>query len=332
MKRSAEVLALGAAAALTVAACGGRVNGGGTPDEGDKGAAPSVGGEGDAGPGSQSRGGRDSKGAGGSGGNRRNGEMGRRDPASGGRDVEAGGTASGGNTAVASSGGASVSPVDAGQSSQITEVWVGQIAHPITFSEYFRSVTKPQHVVMVLAGSIGSIVFGEDPPPPKATDPDVFYPPLKPEDYPDWQSIDGFPLNGFPYTLLDLRVEDGRLTASISMDELWLDWCALQPKTYEWPYDGGGYLCSPSSADVDDHAGVTIESLAKADLCNFGWPENNICRCDQSACRANMEIHRCQLDLAFTNNLYEGQVWSSSGAGAGASGVWLDGVRLSRVK
>jgi hypothetical protein len=89
----------------------------------------------------------------------------------------------------------------------------------------------------------GSIVFGQGAPPPPATDPAAFYPPTDPAQADRWSFPLQGPYDGFAYSLLDVRLDATGLAADFSTSELWRDWCALQPKTFQ--AKPSGFACAP---------------------------------------------------------------------------------------
>lgn len=234
----------------------------------------------------------------------------------------------GGSAAAAGSAGSIGGQGDAGPSGGPTsEVWVGLVQHAVTFPESTpENFGVPQHVVLVIthasSGDTGSIVFGENPPPPKATDPEAYYPPGFAWD--SWNSLEQQPVNGATYTALEMRWEGNRLTFHYATGELWRDWCALQPKTYWTLY---GFSCSP-----EERSGafpVAAPLFPKSDLCSPIW---GICECNPASCHAYLDRYNSYswyIDVQKSGDTMEGEVMTESGGG---SGVWTLGIRLHRVR
>jgi hypothetical protein len=180
-------------------------------------------------------------------------------------------------------------------------------------------------------GTSGSVVFGDREPPPAATDPSAFYPPLGSFDPLWYEALIEAPFNGFPYTLLDLDIRDGRLTASIGPGELWHDWCALQPKSQP-PSTYDGYVCGAVFKPQIDTSQATDPPDMRV-LCDgdngHGGTYAKICNCDLVSCRANLDAYRWRLDLELKDGAYEGEFAAASGD---IGGVWAPGVRLRRVQ
>jgi hypothetical protein len=216
-----------------------------------------------------------------------------------------------------------------------TEVWVGQVARQVTIQDTQGiDALTPEHVVLVLStnqtGTSGSVVFGDREPPPAATDPSAFYPPMGSFDPLWYEELIEEPFNGFPYTLVDLELKDGRLTASIGPGELWHDWCALQPKSDSPTYDG--YVCGGVFKPQIDASQATDPPDMRV-LCDGkdgrGGTYAKICNCDLVSCRANLDAYPWRLDLELKDGAYEGEFAATFGD---VGGVWAPGVRLRRVR
>jgi hypothetical protein len=82
------------------------------------------------------------------------------------------------------------------------------------------------------------VVFGDAPPPPSPTDPNVGYPPdfhFSPYAVPDYYYAEGF-----AYSFGFAAWSPGLLQFGIRENELWSDWCAMQT-----PIDDSG-ICLPN--------------------------------------------------------------------------------------
>jgi hypothetical protein len=196
------------------------------------------------------------------------------------------------------------------------QVWVGETTSWVTYPDPV-TFDRPEHVVLVLnpegSKDRGSIVLGDRPPPPPATDPDAFYPPIDGDGYSIANFLKQFPLEGQPYTLLDVWQTDARLTFQINPFELWKDWCRLQTRCSTGP-----------SPEMDGHA------PRKSDLCGYGDPV--VCTCEDSVCSwTSMQpaFWSFTIDLELRGALLEGQVLAGGGS---PSGLYTLGMRLTRVK
>ena len=87
----------------------------------------------------------------------------------------------------------------------------------------------------------GMVVFGDGPPPPPVSDPNVGYPP----DYLSWPSIDQYYAEGFAYSFSAIS-SPWVLHFAIDKNQLWSDWCARQT-----PVDASG-TCLPNWQGAHD--------------------------------------------------------------------------------
>jgi hypothetical protein len=216
-------------------------------------------------------------------------------------------------------------------------VWVGEVEHAVTAIENSGPAAGPEHVVLVLSeadgGVSGSIVFGDHSPPPPATNPDAFYPPITPAPIGALQTGQFIallqePFDGDPYSLFDVRQTATRITFEILPAELWKGWCALQTMTYDAPEantsNDGKFTCAPGSSAIDN------PEVGKAGLCLAGGIGSGLpCLCDQTSCHADLtgngDIET--FDLELNDGLLEGVMPSFS-----PSGIWGYGVKLHRVE
>jgi hypothetical protein len=87
----------------------------------------------------------------------------------------------------------------------------------------------------------GTVVLGNSPPPPPATDPDVGYPAHPPgATWLDWllkydEYTPPFFQEGFSYSAQETTFDGVRLQIAIASGELWKDWCRLQTQRYVNP-------------------------------------------------------------------------------------------------
>ena len=236
-------------------------------------------------------------------------------------------TGRGSTRSVVDAGPDAPAPLDAGRDAarladaargDRVEVWVGQVEHKITSLGDHGPDAPPEHVVLALfdrdglAG--GSIVFGSGPEPPKATDPNSFYPPLTPastREEQEWQVNDmtGRPFDGQPYSLFNVHKTGMRLTFEVMPHELWKDWCSLQPNgcavftPSSTPEEGPDYLC---------------------------LMYNHPCFCTDKSCHADLtSVWLVWLvDLEFRGDSLEGLTYRMDSG----TGIWSDGVKLRRVQ
>jgi hypothetical protein len=211
-------------------------------------------------------------------------------------------------------------------------VWVGQIEHAITARDDTGPAAPPQHVVMVVvqaSGTLaGSIVFGDAPPFPTATDPNAFYPPITPLGPPEAREGELFdlvrnPFDGQPYSFFYVNHTDTRLMFEVVPAELWKDWCAMQPKTYpSRRLPSQPWVCAVHS---------TLQSNPEFDqdaLCNGNGDAKSPCVCDEKSCHADtMNPNDWNVDLALQGESLEGLAYSYGSAG----GIWSHGMKLRRI-
>lgn len=216
-----------------------------------------------------------------------------------------------------------------------TQVWVGEIDRTVTFEiPLIPDSPEPEHVVLVLKGSDdvdqGSLVIGSDPPPPKATDPNVFYPPLTLQDGGAGteevaRELMSSPYDGFPYSLLALDRTETSVTFQIAPAELYTDWCALQTHITVSAFED---MLACGRADVtlnEDY--YQSHDLDTAYLCDGNG--YSACRCDQTGCHALTEAPgvRWTISLGAQNGLLEGQMWELLG-----SSQIMPNLRLKRLR
>lgn len=134
--------------------------------------------------------------------------------------------------------------------------------------------------------SSGYVVLGAGTAPPPATDPNIGYPP----NFDIWGPPHHYP--GFRYTLQKVSVSSERVRFSISLGELWREWCALQTPRQHGP---DRYGCLPNLGYRGGHADAGCAQLddrgqnpipvdcGKLHLCTHG----QVCVCNAKECVAN---------------------------------------------
>ena len=171
----------------------------------------------------------------------------------------------------------------------------------------------------------GQMQFGNAPPLPPATDPEVGYPagianpdvftrPVQP---------------GFAYSLRTARLDAKRLRTSIDRLELWGGWCALQkPVVADWGLTG--YGCLPNwgwQQGLPDNCGqpepqtgkLVVVDCGKLQLCAI----SSVCSCTAQSC-TTVSLDDVKLDVVFAGDALDGSI-------AGLSSVPVN-VHLSRQK
>jgi hypothetical protein len=184
-------------------------------------------------------------------------------------------------------------------------LWVGE-----TEKEF--ACTTSRRVVIEIATApesnraFGVVVFGEGEPPTPAQDPDIGY--LSEDDSFGEQCHDGFPTEGFPYTILEGYVNDNsRFHFRIGVVEVYQSWCTLQTSYYS-EYDATQYRCLPNlnreeeRACQDENAECPVD-YHKFRLCGMFGP----CICSQDGCVANMN-RTLRFDFIIEDSQIEGIV------------------------
>lgn len=214
-------------------------------------------------------------------------------------------------------GGASAFDTSVDLTSAETQVWVGEVDGTVSFGLPLTDEDHPvpEHVVLVLKGDAadpGSLVIGGDPPPPKATDPSVFYPPLTGEDpdgtYTVAEELLARPYDGFPYSLLALDRTETTITFQIAPAELYTHWCALQTHITSSAFQYGLPTCGRAdlTSRLDYYESHDPNPVYLCDGNGF-----SACECDKTSCHARIDAPatRWTLSLGAQNGLLEGQMW-----------------------
>jgi hypothetical protein len=168
----------------------------------------------------------------------------------------------------------------------------------------------------------GTIFFGQGTPPPPATDPNVGYP----ADFLDQTRANGYGSNegwvyiadGYGYAFEAGSFEAQRLQFTVSLAQLWSDWCALQAS----PGPGfgpcftttSGARGSTLSADLQvctvtnyDHTQDLVVDCSKLLMCD-GF---DICMCTTSGCGTGNA--GAAFDLFMTGTTMSGSVRMARG-------------------
>jgi len=169
---------------------------------------------------------------------------------------------------------------------------------------------------------------------PPATNPDAMYPPELASDDPT-SGFSGFGpplLNGFAFTILDGRSQDGRAHIELSARQPWEGWCGLQPvyadtvnpSTYgclpNWPAMGSPANLASSACFVTDPAtnrNVSV-NCGKLFLCTMA----RVCSCNQARCIAAQNADTI-LELTFD---------ATAGSGTFSGTMRNSDVLLTRVQ
>jgi hypothetical protein len=133
----------------------------------------------------------------------------------------------------------------------------------------------------------GSFLYGELNAPPRATDPNVGYPP---EPW-GWNRPPRSVRLGFPYEVAG-GARATTLRISISPFEIWKDWCAMQPPVFDldgnvYPTcveNASGHRNDDGTCTFETDRGPVIYSGGKCDLCRMGPAA--VCSCTDAGCEA----------------------------------------------
>ena len=149
-------------------------------------------------------------------------------------------------------------------------------------------------------GPCGTITWGDAEPPEPATDPNAEY--LEAGlSYKNPRRVDGF-----AYTLLDIKLDGPRLRFTSSVVQAYESWCALQ--TPEWVPSLDLYSCGPNvDARVTDghcfQADDTEVNCVRLGTCNSLAPP---CVCDAERCQASDAVPGEQFDLRLDGDAASG--------------------------
>jgi hypothetical protein len=200
--------------------------------------------------------------------------------------------------------GAPLPPV-AEHASDFVGVWVGAADDPLALQSnaddappLFRFPSGSPRIRLELSVAdgarlpfpSGTLTFGDAPPPPLATDPDVGYPVEPDVSLPAQFSDDSLrpPVEGFAYTATDVGVPrdvaalddedfyeeglsiDGKIELSFDPAEVFESWCALQ--TAE--------TCTPDQMSVDEAGNCTYgKALIPTDCLKASQCSSAVCTC-----------------------------------------------------
>ena len=142
----------------------------------------------------------------------------------------------------------------------------------------------------------GVVVFGDAPPPPTPTDPDLGFPQ-------GWTLTERVE-EGFRYTIVSGLREGDRVRVAIDARQLWADWCPLQTPFPLSTSPGSGFSCVPnlgfSVRDMDCRLGPDPETgveepidCTKLDLCLHA----QVCLCEESGCFVAPGVDEIVFDL-----------------------------------
>lgn len=190
--------------------------------------------------------------------------------------------------------------------SSLVGVWLSQYDDPEPGS-IVRLVIQEAPDGVGFIGSITDACFKEscdyiEEPPPKAVDPNTSYPPSIETD--DLLSLQTNFYTGFSYSIFDGRVEGGRISFWISMNELWRDWCALQTSYRVQMDERVEYFCleEPVSIDRDDIPPIT-DFNAKELLCSAN---GSVCKCNKDGCTAYYRDAIRSFDMLIDGGVMQG--------------------------
>lgn len=153
----------------------------------------------------------------------------------------------------------------------------------------------------------GYAVFGEGAAPPPATNPDAGYP----EDMDPLQLVTQMSEfeGGVRYPLHDVIVQDRRIRSSMSMNDLWQDWCRLQQpvRVLETDSTSDDYALMPYNYSAK-HGDVCIlldsagTPRGQVDCEKLLLHESRVCICAATTCEPNLSANRVDLDAALQSN------------------------------
>ena len=170
------------------------------------------------------------------------------------------------------------------------QVWLGHLVDQ-HFSDGSDALTMT--IDFAPGGQVtGSLLLGDGALLRPPTDPNVGYPPGN-------QGVVTL-VEGFPYTILDGRLNGSHLTFDVSEYEVWTGWCALQTAYLVWQGSDSGppdvYECLPPGPDGGAvGAGpmgceiATVDAAATPIDCGWlklcgGFAGFGVCRCSATGC------------------------------------------------
>jgi hypothetical protein len=115
------------------------------------------------------------------------------------------------------------------------------------------------------------------------------------------------PWPGFAYTVVRAAGCDASFRFSVSTNELWQNWCALQTPIYSPDIDSWGCAIRGSGGSSDSTTCTVMAQsgaratypLWKCTACGVFSSDGGVCACDQNACSANMTATQV-LNLAYS--------------------------------
>jgi hypothetical protein len=139
----------------------------------------------------------------------------------------------------------------------------------------------------------GTVLLGDGALLSPPSDPNVGYPPGALS--PNYSIQLGF-FEGFPYTMLDGRLNRSKLTFGLADAELWAQWCTLQKSISAFRDPDGGviYHCSGTGSDSDLTYVTLCQSLA--------------CDCSATACRGAQVAPNLTFDLTISGATADGTI------------------------
>jgi hypothetical protein len=158
---------------------------------------------------------------------------------------------------------------------------------------------------------VGTVLLGNGTPPPQATDPNTGYPP-------GFAAMNtytfGYWGEGFAYSMASGTAVPSRLRFSVSSNDLWSGWCALQTPIDDSglcvPNWGGSCTDSGQCSQTNPATGQTIAvDRGKFELCFM----SRVCLCLTMACVADLSGGGASFDLAISGT-------NASGSTAGDLG------------
>jgi hypothetical protein len=147
----------------------------------------------------------------------------------------------------------------------------------------------------------GQVTFGDGPPPPPATNPNVGWPPGAP--------LEGKAfISGYAYAARDINWQARRLKLRVLVDEPYEPYCALQ-MPYLWPIAGDPPFYQCFSQDVWNdgyghcYAGPMPDATQEID-CGYVYHCGAWCSCDATHCATGTQMRGAQdgyysADIAF---------------------------------
>ena len=213
-----------------------------------------------------------------------------------------------------------------------TQSWTGYIENA-TFPSGIENATFPSgsdalkltFATDANGNAVGTIVFGQGTPPPPATDPNAYYPPLaQPLSFANLPSTYRGVTEGFAYPINQSTMTPQRLRVHADLTQLWQSWCALQTPPSDGSGSDGSGRCLPNWAgqwepgpenttvcqlqNPTTKQWVTV-SCGKFVLCALMEPAP--CTCGAATCAAAVGVAGVvSLDIALDGDTGEGSITS----------------------